>query len=607
MCAIHGILTKRETSIDDMIKVAHHRGPDGNGKYIDDNISLGHNLLSIINTTELSKQPMYLNDWVLVFNGEIYNYKTLYSDAETDTEVILRGLQKHGVEFIHQLDGMFALAAYNKKTKELIIARDSNGAKPLFWGYLNGVFCFSSEIKSLLKIGFERKVSKKGFKQFYKQGLNAGYLTLFSGIRKLVPGEVVSINVKTDKRKSFNLNDRKIPLMTGSNIGKFSEEVRDRLQQSVKETLMGRRNVGLFLSGGIDSGAICYEMTQALNTKPRTFTSRFELKNINSRLNEDADLAKDLSKLHDTKHFDITVSDLDYINNWEKTFLALEEPRQSKSLPAYYCTNKFISEKDITVTLSGDGGDELFAGYKHHRFPNWSMKLKALSHGFPELKNKELYATQEEQEEYLNSWFPKGCLQGDRANDLMMYECLQTLAEDFLTRNDKLGMRFSMEARFPFLNKTIRDYVRAIPGDVKCTKDFMEDNWAIYNKWILKTAYQGRLPKWILNREKTGWRFPTDETIIGKMSDPAPRNNILKDYIFEILSNKDIQEIFEFTDKDIHDKYMNINDWNVEEITNKATGEVTKVAKPGIGIQSQKQLFTILAFAIWYKVYKMTI
>ena len=135
----------------------------------------------------------------------------------------------------------------------------------------------------------------------------------------------------------------------------------------------------------------------------------------------------------------------------------------------------------------------------------------------------------------------------------------------------------------------------------------MTDNWAIYNKMLLKTAYQGRLPKWILDREKTGWRFPTDETIIGRYSEKAPRHNILKDYIFETLSNKDIQEIFEFTDKDIHDKYMNVSDWNIEDVTNKATGEVTKIAKPGIGIQSQKQLFTILAFAIWYKVFKMTI
>ena len=599
MCAIHGILTRRESSIDDMIKVAHHRGPDGNGKYIDDDISLGHNLLSIINTTELSKQPMYLNDWVLVFNGEIYNYKTLYSDAETDSEVILKGIQKEGVDFIEKLDGMFAFACYNKVTKDLILARDSNGSKPLFYGYKESVFCFSSEIKSLLEIGFDRKVSKEGFKQFYKQGLNAGYLTLFDGIKILVPGEVVSINVKTGNKKSFNINNKKIDLLVDPK--RTADEVKERLSQSVKETLMGRRNVGLFLSGGIDSCSILYEMTQH-QIKPKTFTSRFILKTGGSRLNEDADRAKELTDMYGTNHNEITVTDEDYINNWEETLLALEEPRQSKSLPAYYCTNKYISENDITVTLSGDGSDELFGGYKHHKFPHWGMKLKALSHGFPILNNKELYATKEEQKEYLDSWFPKGCLQGDRANDLMMYECLQTLAEDFLIRNDKLGMRFSMEARFPFLNRTIRDYVRSIPGDLKCTKDFMLYNWSFHNKKILKSAYTNKLPKFIVGRAKTGWRFPTDETIIGKHSERAPIHNALKDYISNILSNKEIQEIFEFSDKDIQHKYMNVNDWRMEP---HPKNQKLLQAKAGIGLQSQKQLFTILAFAIWYKVFKM--
>ena len=323
-----------------------------------------------------------------------------------------------------------------------------------------------------------------------------------------------------------------------------------------------------------------------------------EWENISSQILR----AKELTDIYGTNHNEITVTDEDYINNWEETLLALEEPRQSKSLPAYYCTNKYISENDITVTLSGDGSDELFGGYKHHKFPDWDMKLKALSHGFPILNNKELYATQEEQKEYLDSWFPKGCLQGDRANDLMMYECLQTLAEDFLIRNDKLGMRFSMEARFPFLNRTIRDYVRSIPGDLKCTKDFMLYNWSFHNKKILKSAYTNKLPKFIVGRAKTGWRFPTDETIIGKHSERAPIHNALKDYISNILSNKEIQEIFEFSDKDIQHKYMNVNDWRMEP---HPKNQKILQAKAGIGLQSQKQLFTILAFAIWYKVFKM--
>ena len=129
--------------------------------------------------------------------------------------------------------------------------------------------------------------------------------------------------------------------------------------------------------------------------------------------------------------------------------------------------------------------------------------------------------------EYLDSWLPKGGLQGDKLNDFMYIECLNMLSEDFLMRNDKLGMRWSLEGRFPFMNKTFRDFIRSIPSEHKINKNFMEDNWAYYNKPLLKTAYYNRLPKKILERDKTGWRFPTDEGIIGKKSSPAPTNTCL--------------------------------------------------------------------------------
>ena len=148
MCAIHGILCRSKELMSEMIKQAHHRGPDGNGQWSNDDITLGHNLLSIIDTTENSKQPWFHNDWVLVYNGEIYNYKELgfKTKTNTDTEVLIKGLEKEGSSFIKKLDGMFAFAAYNKKTKELILARDSNGAKPLYYGHINDKLAFSSEM-----------------------------------------------------------------------------------------------------------------------------------------------------------------------------------------------------------------------------------------------------------------------------------------------------------------------------------------------------------------------------------------------------------------------------------------------------------------------------
>ena len=604
MCAIHGILWSSTSLIKEMLCQAHHRGPDGNGHWQDEDITLGHNLLSIIDTTENSKQPWIHNDWVLVYNGEIYNYKDLKLathkyKTDTDTEVLIVGLEKYGISFINRLDGMFAFAAYNKKTKELIIARDSNGTKPVYYGYINGKFAFSSEIKSLLTLGFERKVDIEGFKHYYKQGYNSGYLTLFKGIKKFIPGEVVKMNVVTGAKVSTNINNTPIELRNVKNVGKVSGEVRERLNQAVKETLMGRRKIGLFLSGGIDSTSILYEMTQSLKTRPNTFSSRFELKGPGSRLNEDADLAKETSALYGGRHKERLINELQYINNLEDTILALEEPRQSKSLPVYYGVNEFIKSEGITVTLSGDGGDELLCGYKHHRIPNWRTKLKALSHNH---KKIELWVTLDEQMEYLDSWLPKGGLQGDKLNDFMYIECLNMLSEDFLMRNDKLGMRWSLEGRFPFMNKTFRDFIRSIPSEHKINKNFMEDNWAYYNKPLLKTAYYNRLPKKILERDKTGWRFPTDEGIIGKKSSPAPTNTTLKDYIRTVLSNKEIQDIFEYSSADIDNKYMYNKGW---ELGWNKSGE--KTIQPNLGNKSQKELFTILTFAVWYKVFRMNI
>ena len=608
MCAIHGILWLSKKIMDEMMCEAHHRGPDGYGQWSDEHITLGHNLLSIIDTTENSKQPWFHNDWVLVYNGEIYNYKELGEEfktkTNTDTEVLIRGLEKYGVEFIYKLDGMFAFAAYNKKNKRLILARDSNGQKPIYYGYTGGKFAFSSEIKSLLTLGFERKVDKEAFKQYYKQGYNSGYLTLFKGIKKFVPGEIVEMSIDGTVKDNYNINNVSIPLRYVKNIGAIKDEVRERLHLAVKQTLMGRREIGLFLSGGIDSTAICYEMSQLGKTKPKTFSSKFETYDWKSRSNEDCILAKEMSATYGGEHREPYINQQYFTDNWENTALALEEPRQSKSLPVYYGVNANIKNQGITVTLSGDGGDELFAGYKHHRRPDWATKLKALCANHRELKNKELWATHEEQLQYLDSWLPKGGLQGDKLNDFMYIECLNTLSEDFLMRNDKLGMRFSLEGRFPFMNRTIRDFVRSIPGDVKINKNFMEKNWAYYNKPLLKTAYYGRLPLKILERDKTGWRFPTDEFIVGRLSKPADDRNVLKDYIRNVLSNKEMQEIFEYNQSEIDDKYMCNKKESWSKGLNKA-GEKTILAN--IGQRSQKELFTIMAFAIWYKVFKMNI
>jgi asparagine synthase (glutamine-hydrolysing) len=594
MCAIHGIFKKDVSMVMNMVAKSHHRGPDGRGTWHDEFVTLGHNLLSIVDEPTESIQPWNHNNLIVVFNGEIYNYKELGAEFElttnTDTEVIARGVEKYGDAFLDKLDGMFGLAIYFKREKQLLLARDSNGTKPVYYGFDKQFnICFSSEIKALLEIGFERKLCKQAFTHYQKVGYNSGYLTLFEGIQKLVPGEVRTYDViESNVINQRNLNNYKYTYH-------HTHEIRDRVNQAVEQTLMGRRNIGLFLSGGIDSTSILYEMKE-LGVKPNTFTSEFELIDPKSRLNQDSDLAKGLAERFEVFNNTVRQSQQDYVDALEDTFYALEEPRQGKSFPTYYNTNKFIAQNNITVTLAGDGGDELFGGYKHHKFPDWEGKLRTLSKNNRVLRNPELNCSIEDMMDYLNDWLPTTPMTGDKVNDFMYIESLNSLAEDFLIRNDKLGMAFSMEGRFPYMNKCIRDYVRAIPGDLKTPPSFHAQP-LVNNKSLQKQAFKNRLPDNILNHVKTGWRFPTDEILIGNRKSPAPNNGVLKDYIREILRDKQLQDLFEYNEDDIENKYLN----------NKDHPPVGSKNKADIGLKSQKELFIILNFAVWKKVYQVQI
>jgi asparagine synthase (glutamine-hydrolysing) len=600
MCGIHGFLWQDQKQIDTMIEIAHHRGPDGSGSWSDANITLGHNLLSIVDEVAPSAQPWIHNNLVIVYNGEIYNYKDLRQTlnyefkTNTDTEVLAVGLEQQGTDFLYNIDGMFALACYNTQTKELLLARDSNGAKPLYFGSLNNKLCFSSEIKSLLSLGFERKVSKEGFKHFYYAGLTTGNITLFEGIFRLVPGEIVSYDTQTgNKIRSENINNRPLTPYEG-NTNDLPELLRVNLTKACDLTLMGRRQVGLFLSGGMDSSSVLYCLAARLHKPPKTFSTRFDAP-VHSRLNEDADIALRLSQQFNTEHAECFFTEQDWVNNIVKTTLALEEPRQGRSFPAYYLTNKLLKDSGITVTLSGDGGDELLVGYKQYLTPPFTNKIIKLRSTLKQFKNPELHIDIGGQINYLNSWLPQGGLTGDELNDYMYTECLNHLSEDFLIRNDKLGMAFSMEARFPMLCNQFKNFVRSIPSKSKVNLDLFNKNWSQHNKGLLKQSFKNKLPEYVLSKTKSGWRAPTDDWIIGIKDLPAPDQGPIKEYVRSILT-PEILDIFEIPREEVETKFLNNKDHDSD----------FKPGKAGIGLLSQKHLFIMIMFAVWYKEFNMS-
>jgi len=599
MCAIHGFCWAEDGALKRMIDAAAHRGPDGVGVWKDAVISLGHNLLAVTDTPAQSEQPWsHAGRYELVYNGEAYNHLALRVGLDhlfrtkTDTETLAVGLDQQGLDFLRKVDGMFALAWYDREEGTVTLARDSNGARPLYYAFKNGRLAFSSEVRSLLALGLDRVVCREAFKHFYNAGLVAGPLTMFEGIYKLVPGEVVTYRIHNHTHSRFNLNDTPVKRFSGFEAD-IPALLADRLSDAVDMASSGLRKLGLFLSGGMDSSAVLYEAAKPL----RTFTTRFRTTGVDHVYNSDADVARDTAKLYETRHREVLVTEQLWVDNFEKSVVALEEPRQGKSHPAYYLTNKVARDNGVVVTLSGDGGDELLAGYKHYTTPPFRTRFESLRSGHRGLSNPALQITVDQQVEYLESWLPAGGLTGDALNDFMYTDCLHTLAEDFLARSDKIGAAFGMEARFPFMCSEFRDFVRGIPGHMKAPDETL-GGWDLNNKPLMRAAYDSNLPRFVTRKRKTGWRAPTDEWVIGRPSMPARNSSPIRELFRSLLSDPEVREVFELTDDVVENRFLNNRD---------LVGPNKPSGKPGmgIGLRSQKELFTAVIFAQWKKSFNM--
>lgn len=600
MCAIHGFTWTDDVACLRMLAHARHRGPDGQGAWADARVTLGHNLLALTAEPGASAQPWHHAGTVLVFNGEVYNHTDLRRGlrhecvTDSDTEVLAAGLVEQGVSFLDRVDGMFALAFYDPATAELVLARDSNGARPLYYGFLDGRLAFSSEIRSLLALGFDRRVSRDGFRHYYHAGLVAGPLTLFDGISRVVPGGVIRTNLATGGWWKSNLNAA--PARYEGSPDHLPAMLADRLTYATRLTLAGRRRVGLLLSGGMDSGAIL-DAAVAGGVRPATFTTRFQVPRVGRDYNEDAEVAAYLSRVYKTRHREVLVTEQGWVDDLAAAVAAMEEPRQGKSFPAYYATMREVAAGGAVVVLTGDGGDELLNGYKHQRPVPFRERLEALRLGHRGLPDPALAMTVDAQVDYLDGWLPRGGLTGDPLNDFMYTESLHTLSEDFLVREDKLGMAFGLESRFPMLCRVFRDFVRGIPGDLKKSPPGTPARIAVGGKHLLRKAFEKRLPPRVLRKEKSGWRAPTDEWVVGRPGFPAA-DGPLRQYLRATIARPEIADLFGITPDDVENRYLNNRDFH---------GPLKPSGRPSVGpgLGSQKELFTAAMFAAWLDAFSM--
>lgn len=509
MCGIHGFFGHDKKLIKEMLKASESRGPDGEDIYIDDYLSLGHNLLAITDKPENSKQPWKEAHLIILFNGEIFNYQELSENfnlkTTCDTELLAKGILSNGIDFLQKIDGMYALIIYDTKKDHLYLARDHCGIKPLYYCYNNNHLFFSSSIKSLFKCPISNQLDKIGFELYNNFGFVPGRKTLLKDIKKLKCGEVLTFSVKT---KKLIKEEYKIIKNTDSNI----EDLKLNINNSVNNCLLGIRNTGLLLSGGMDSSIILHELALKL----KTFNTRFNCKEY--KYLQDSDLAKFLSWHYKMqKHIELKITLDEFLKNLESSIYAIEFPRYNRNIPIYYLMYQAINKENITVILSGEGGDEVFTGYKKYHS---NVKKGDLSEWIDQ--NKFMHKSLSKKALEVLHTDIKSVNFDDVINNMLYLGCITTLADEFLERADKLGMNFSIETRFPYLTKSFMQYILNIPSQYKIINNKL--------KQITKQTYKNILPYFVINKIKTGWSIPWEEWFKTKQFIKQINYYLTKDY-----------------------------------------------------------------------------
>lgn len=547
MCGISGFNKENEELIMKMVNATQHRGPDGAGFFTGDGISLGHNLLAITDNPSGAKQPLESPDknYVLIYNGEIYNFKALRDSlkesgfifrTESDTEVLLSGLIKEGINFLKKVNGMFAFAFFDRKNKKLILARDGKGMRPLYYFHKSNTFIFASELRAIFAYGVARTLNIENSSIFFELGYLPGPATLIKDIYKLCPGQYAEFNLKNNSLYLdwFSSSSKSIEKHEFN-----PDQFQDILGQSVIDHTMGLRPFGMYLSGGLDSSIVLYELLRHGVTNLTTYTTRFEVDD--PRFNEDADIAKKLSVDFKTDHHEFFVREQDFMDALPRVIETIEEPRYHPSIPAYYLMAREAS-KDIVVVITGDGGDESFMGYpkykesyrisrRYEKYPDFLLNLYYTLRDTK--KGKIPLGFYMDLQDVILRWWQLNKISSYGIKDLFKFKIkpqatinylkmikapaithptkdmenaiaeldrLFWLAEDSFMITDKIGMHFGMEGRFPFSDSRVIDYAAGVPSRNKILNP--------KSKGLLRQAYRDKLPSYVTEKRKSGWTAP---------------------------------------------------------------------------------------------------
>ena len=570
MCGICGQLNFDPTNpvnphlIREMAQVLQHRGPNDEGIWVHKNIGLGHRRLSIIDLSHDGRQPMSNEDQScrIIFNGEIYNYKELREELEilghrfhssTDTEVILHLYEELGIDCVQRLRGMFAFALWDGREHRLLLARDRVGQKPLFYTITSEAILFASEIKSLLQYpGLLREVDDESIHHFLTYGYIPGSRSIFRGIFKLPQAHILTWHQGHFRITRYWDSNYKEKLILPTQKS-YEEKFLQIFEEAVRIRLRSDVPLGAFLSGGLDSSATVAVMSKMLKKPVKTFSIGFEEQAYN-----ELPYAREVAALCRTDHKEFIVKP-DAVDVLAKLIWYYNEPfADSSAIPTYYLAR--YTSQYVTVALSGDGGDESFAGYERYKadklacfcdhFPSFLSRknLQQIVNSIPggnEYKSfmrrvkRFLSAVADTPDRRYVRWLcffdneskldNKGDIlysaewkqrfqnidsvdlavrlyhQSLAANhlDKTLYVDLHSyLPDDLMVKVDVATMANSLEARSPFLDHKLIEFAASLPTNLKLK--------GLHTKFLLKKALQTHLPKKILCRSKMGFGVPID-------------------------------------------------------------------------------------------------
>ncbi len=590
MCGIVGVVSKERIRLEPLVRemagCLQHRGPDSDGVWTDrqQGVALGHRRLSIIDPSPSGRQPMCSScgRYVIVYNGEIYNHHEIRESLEatqdvqwrghSDTEVLLESVRRWGVhETLDRAAGMFVFGIWDQKDQTLYLGRDRMGQKPLYFGWVGNSFVFASELKALCRHPeWEGKIDEGALCQYFHYSYVPGPRSIYQGIRKVKPGTFVTLDATTDttdQRTYWDLTDkveraRKDPF--SGTPEEAVDQLEERLREVVGEQMVSDVPLGAFLSGGIDSTTIVALMQEASSRRVQTFTVGFHDETYN-----ESDHARAVAHHLGTNHTELTAGSQDAVDLVSRLPQVYDEPfADASQIPTLLIAQ--LTSEHVTVSLSGDGGDEAFGGYNRYRWGRriWEQ-ISSMSGRVRSVAGKTLSAMSPQPLGQLYQWLspfmpksmrqkrPGGKIskvskameaesletfydsllshsstslkpllkrergrseerwifrkQGDVAEQMMLWDMQSYLPDGILVKVDRATMAASLESRAPYLDRRILEFALSLPVELKIRHG--------KGKWILRQVLHRHVPKHLMDRPKQGFTPPIGDWLRGPLRD----------------------------------------------------------------------------------------